>query len=139
MLIGIAVPVYFKLIKKAGEVSAGHNLKVAQTTVDGILIGELSPTGGTYSGVDTEILTRESNVTWWELEAGETLPAFKNLDSKQKNTIYIVRPKPNEIYTFVITLDKEIKYASGSGGAWRSEDTVSYEQGISGIVTTSGV
>lgn len=142
MIIGIGVPVYTNIIKKASSIAASHNLVSAQQAIDVHLTDTIAynPMGATYQQVDAITLSGSTpGISWVNFDYGDALPCFHNLTSKQKNSVHVVRTSnPDEIWIFTVTLDGELMYSHGIGGIWEDEGTVPYEQGIPGIVLIGG-
>lgn len=138
LLIGIAIPVYLKVVQKAGSVAAESNLNTAQQEVD-VTLTSAPLTGGTYGAIDATSLGRGFPKTRWkDVAPGSSLPPYEDLSSEQKNALYIAKPNPEEICVFVITLRQQLKFVFAKTGSWQLPVTVPYERGIPGIMSTGG-
>jgi len=139
MLLGIAIPMYQKIVNKASSVTAQHNLDIARKAVDQALMEASTSTGATYSGIDAAFLISVSpEIIWKDLPQGSQLQAYDKLDSLQKKSIFLV-PAENgsELYLLAITVDRKIIYSRGVDGAWDNDVTVPYKEGLPGLVTVS--
>lgn len=128
MLIGIATPVYFKLVQKAGAVSAESSLGTAEKTILAFRVN--NPSVAVSAGA---LQKSEPKIHWLDIPQDSRLPPFDELTSRQRQSVCISVDRAGGVCIFVITPDKNVLYSRGKGETFTGGRTVKYEQGIPGV------
>lgn len=134
MLVGTAVPVYFKAIQKARQVTTVHNIESAQRAVDSVVNDpDLSKLAvGPYQSVDVRTMNdMEPKFIWRDLYPGQTLPEPGGLSVRDLKSVFILNDNnPQELWIYAVSANKEILFAHGVDGVWMDSGSVPYQQGF---------
>ncbi len=138
LIIGIAVPVYLSVTRKAESVAANSNMKTAMQEID-VELASMSSTCSTYGCINPQVMMKDfPRAKWFEVPPGGSLPAFDSLAQEQKNGFYMSKPNNEVLYVFVIGMQHTLEYSFARSGAWLPQRVVPYAKGIPGIVQTGG-
>lgn len=134
MLIGIATPVYLKIVSRAREIAAIHSLEEAQKVIT-VVTNDPSYSNlalGPYQIIDAGLMNdMEPKIFWQDVFPGENLPEYDKLSKKGLRSVYILNDgNHNELWIYGVSENREILYAHGVDGVWMDTGSVPYEQGF---------
>lgn len=132
MLIGTAVPVYFRIVQRASQATMLYNIESAQKAVDIVTQDpDMSKMAADpYQVVNAQTMNElQPKFNWRVIRPGDFLPEYSGLSVKDLKSVFILKDNnPRELWIYAVSPNKKILFAYGVDGVWMDSGSVPYQR-----------